>query len=156
MKHWERFTNFKQRGEWVELQFMAQAAQRRFSVSKPWGDNGAYDVGIEYGQNFLRVQVKSTTYRMGAGYRCQFMPNHQKRHDYLLKQIDLFGAYVIPADVWYLIPAAVVLGPRRITGVSLSPVTPPAKKKSYCYECYREAWNLLTKSRSELARARSI
>jgi hypothetical protein len=26
MKHWERFTSFKQRGEWVELQFMAQAA----------------------------------------------------------------------------------------------------------------------------------
>jgi len=152
MKYWERFVNFKQRGEWVELQFMAQAAQRRFAVSKPWGDTQAYDVGIEHGQNFLRVQVKSTTYRMGAGYRCQFMPNHQKRHDYSLKQIDLFAAYVIPADVWYLIPAGVVLGPRRITGASLSPVTSPAKKKSYCYECYREAWNLLTKSRSDLVR----
>ncbi len=42
---WERFSNFKERGEWVELQFMAQAAQRRFAVSKPWGDTRAYDVG---------------------------------------------------------------------------------------------------------------
>jgi hypothetical protein len=34
----------------------------------------------------------------------------------------------------------------------LSPVTPPVKKKCYSYECYREAWNLLTKSRSDLVR----
>ena len=152
MKHWERFTNFKQRGEWVELQFMAQAAQRRFAVSKPWGDTQAYDVGIEHGQNFLRVQVKSTTQRSGAGYRCQFTPNALKKQDYSLDQIDLFAAYVIPTDVWYVIPAAVLLGPRRIFMAMLSPVTPPVKKKCYRYECYREAWNLLTKSRSDLVR----
>jgi hypothetical protein len=152
MKHWKRFTNFKQRGEWVELQFMAEAAQRRFAVSRPWGDNGAYDVGVEHGANFLRVQIKSTTYRAGAGYLCQFKPNHLKKRDYSLNQIDLFAAYVIPLDVWYLIPAATLLGARRLTMAMLSPVTPPAKKASYRYECYREAWNLLTKSRSDLIR----
>jgi hypothetical protein len=26
MKYWERFKSFKERGEWVELQFMAEAA----------------------------------------------------------------------------------------------------------------------------------
>jgi len=75
---WEQFTSFKQRGEWVELQFMARAARLGFAISKPWGDTQAYDVGIEHGPNFLRVQVKSTTYRMGAGYLCQFKPNHKK------------------------------------------------------------------------------
>ena len=49
------------------------------------------------------------------------------------------------------IPAALLLGERRITGVVISPVVPPAKKKSYCYECYRDAWALLRKSRRELA-----
>jgi|SRR5579859_1306395 len=82
MHYWERFTSFKQRGEWVERQFMAAAAKRRFSVSKPWGETRAYDVGIERGENFRRVLVKSTIVRSGAGYRCQFMPNHQKKHDY--------------------------------------------------------------------------
>jgi hypothetical protein len=43
---WDRFSNFKQRGEWVELQFMARAARLRFAVSKPWGDTLPYDVGI--------------------------------------------------------------------------------------------------------------
>lgn len=56
MEYWKRFTSFKQRGEWVELQFMSQAAQRRFAVSKPWGDLQSYDVGIEHGASHLRVQ----------------------------------------------------------------------------------------------------
>ena len=148
---WELFTSFKQRGEWVELQFMAQAAQRRFAVSKPWADMGAYDVGIEHNQSFLRVQVKSTTLRTGDGYRCQFRPKHRKRQPYTLQQIDLFAAYVIPEDAWYLIPAALILCGPRISDVMFCPVRPPVKKASYRYERYREAWGLLTRSRSELA-----
>jgi PD-(D/E)XK nuclease superfamily protein len=146
---WDRFSSFKQRGEWVELQFMAQAALRQFNVSRPWGDNLAYDVGIEHAPNFLRVQVKSTTVRVGAGYRCQCLPN--KKHKYSLGEIDLFAAYVIPEDAWYLIPAVLLLGRRRRATAALCPVVPPAKKVSYRYECYREAWNLLNRSRAELA-----
>ena len=122
-----------------------------FRHSKPWGDTLAYDVGIEHAPNFLRVQVKSTTTRSGAGYRCQFMPNHKKKRDYSLKEIDLFAAYVIPEDTWYLIPAVLLLGKRRRFMAALCPVVPPAKRASYRYECYREAWNLLTRSRAELA-----
>jgi hypothetical protein len=152
MKAWERFGTYKERGEWVELQFMAQAARRRFSVCTPWGETRAYDVGIEHGPNFLRVQVKSSSYRRGDGYCCQLLPNHVKKQDYTLEQIDLFAAYVIPVSAWYLIPASLVLGARRITCVMLSPVVGPTKKKSYCYECYKEAWSLLRDSRGELAR----
>jgi hypothetical protein len=152
MKYWERFTSYKQRGEWVELQFMAQAAKRRFAVCRPWGDMRAYDVGIEHAQNFLRVQVKSTTYRVGAGYLCQFKPNHLKAADYSLQQIDLFAAYVIPTDAWYLIPAVLLLGKRRLTMAMLCPVTTPKKKACYRYEPYREAWNLLKKTRGELSK----
>lgn len=35
----------------------------------------------------------------------------------------------------------------------LHPVVPPKKKACYRYECYREAWMLLNKSRAELARS---
>jgi len=150
MKFWERFTSMKERGEWVELQFMAAAAQRRFAVSKPWGDTKPYDVGIEHKGNYLRVQVKSTTMRSGAGYLCQFHPNHRKKVDYSLDQIDLFAAYVIPQNAWYLIPAVLLLGKRRKTIATLCPLTPPAKKASYCYEGYRENWIMLTRSRREL------
>lgn len=148
---WDKFSSYKQRGEWVELQFMAQAARRRFAISKPWGDTQSYDVGIEHSQNFLRVQVKSTAYRVGAGYLCQFKPNFKKKHDYSLEEIDLFAAYVIPEGAWYLIPAVLLLGARRRTMAMLCPMRPPAKKASYRYERYREAWSLLTKTRAELA-----
>ena len=151
MKHWEQFKNFKERGEWVELQFMAQAALHGFAVCRPWGDMRPYDVGIDREPNFLRVQVKSTTQQLGAGYRCQFRPKNRKLEPYTLKQIDLFAAYNIPMDVWYLIPAALILDARRISDVTLCPVVPPKKRKSYRYECYKDAWSLLTKSRPELA-----
>ena len=150
MKYWQRFSSHKERGEWVELKFMTEAAQRRFIVSKPWGDTRAYDVGIEHGENFLRVQVKSTSYRIDAGYRCKIVPDTMGNRDYSLRHIDLFAAYVIPEEVWYLIPAVLVLGKRRKSAVMLCPVTRPHKEACYCYECYRERWDLLTKSRSEL------
>ncbi len=129
---------------------MAAAAQRRFAVSKPWGDMQAYDVGIEQDGNYLRVQAKSTTARSGAGYRCMFLPNHLKKCDYSLQQIDVFAAYVIPENAWYLIPAVLLLGKRGKTMATLCPVVAPAKMASYCYEGYRESWNMLTKSRGQL------
>lgn len=123
MKHWERFHTFKQRGEWVELEFMAKAALHGFNVSKPWGDSAAYDVGVENGPDFLRVQVKSTTVRTGTGYFCQFHRNYEARHAYSLDELDLFAGYVIPVNIWYVIPAAVILRPKRKVGVMLYPST---------------------------------
>ena len=57
---------------------MAWALQKGFKVSKPWGDSGAYDVGIEYRGRLLRIQVKSTSYRLGNGYLCGFRPNQEE------------------------------------------------------------------------------
>ncbi len=150
MDHWKNFKSFKQRGEWVELRFMASAAERGLAVLKPYGDTGSYDVGVDHGPNFLRVQVKSTTVRTGTGYFCQCKPHYLKKHDYTLAELDLFAAYVIPVDAWYLIPAALLLGRERKTGIMLYPVD-PLKKDRYRYECYKEAWPLLYKSRRALA-----
>ena len=149
MDHWKKFKSFKQRGEWVELRFMATAAERGFCVLKPWGDTHPYDVGIDHGPNFLRVQVKSTSCRTGTGYFCQFKPHYLKKQDYTLAQLDLFAAYVIPVEAWYIIPAALLLGAQRKTGIMLYPVE-PLKKDRYSYEAYKEAWPLLYKSRRAL------
>jgi hypothetical protein len=150
MNDGKSFKTFKERGEWVEVRFMAKALELGFKVSKPWGDTAPYDVGIEHGSNFLRVQVKSTTCRTGTGYLCQFKPNANKKQDYTLNQIDLFAAYVVPADVWYLIPATLLLGPTRKQAVMLFPMA-PLKKDRYQFEVYKEAWHLLSKSKRALA-----
>jgi hypothetical protein len=65
------FKTYKQRGEWVELLFMTRAAERGFSVSKPWGDSNRYDVSVEIEGRFRRVQVKSTSSLRGEhGFIC--------------------------------------------------------------------------------------
>jgi hypothetical protein len=151
MKLAGQFSTFKQRGEWVELLFMAAAASHGYHVLKPWGDSLAYDVGIEHAGGLLRVQVKSSSVRNGTGYFCQFHRNYLTEHPYTIDDVDLFATYIIPVTTWYLIPAAVILKPTVKVGLTLYPVT-ALRKDRYKYEHYREAWGLLSKDRRALAR----
>lgn len=97
------------------------------------------------------MQVKSTTVRNGTGYFCQFRRNYLTKEPYSLDQLDLFAAYIIPEDVWYMIPAIVILTPTIKVAATVFPVT-TLKKNRYRYEHYREAWDLLGKTTRQLAR----
>lgn len=66
------------------------------------------------------------------------------------KPCDVFAAFVIPENVWYLIPAVLLLGQHRKWIAMLCPLTTPKKKACYCWEAYRENWELLKRSRDEL------
>ncbi|MFZ0807986.1 MAG: group I intron-associated PD-(D/E)XK endonuclease [Candidatus Sulfotelmatobacter sp.] len=152
MKSICKFRTFKQRGEWVELKFMAKAAENGLQVLKPWGDSMAYDVGLDLDRGndqshharrgLVRVQVKSTSVHTQFGYLCQFKPGPHSP-EYTLRQVDFFAAYVIPEDVWYLIPAAVLISHKQ-KAVTLLP-TRPKHPDRYRYEIYKEAWPLLRK-----------
>jgi len=143
MDEFKFFKNFKERGEWVEARFMADAMRHGYKVLKPWGDSQPFDVALAFGRRIVRVQVKSTSCRTGTGYFCQFKPNYFS-DPYTLDQLDSFAACVIPQDTWYLIPAPVILGgPRNKQGLMLHPMQ-PLKQNRYLYESYREAWPLLT------------
>jgi hypothetical protein len=148
MKQWGQ--NFKQRGEWVELQFMAEAALHGYHVLTPWGDSLTYDVAIDQAAHLLRVQVKSTSAHRRSGYYCRFRGGDGVT-GYDLARVDLFASYVIPTNVWYLIPASVILTPKPIGGILLCPEVGPNYNRNK-YEPYREAWGLLGKSRRDLAR----
>ncbi len=139
------FPTFKQRGEWVELKFMAKAAEHGLQVLKPWGDSLAYDVGLDPGRGLLRVQVKSTSVRTQYGYLCQFKPGALSHRQYTAKQVDFFAAYVIPQDVWYVIPSA-ELFKRRQQAITLCPIE-PLHPERYRFEQFREAWQLMRRGR---------
>jgi hypothetical protein len=128
---------------------MAKAMFHGYKVSKPWGESSAFDVGVSSGRRILRVQVKSTSNRTGTGYYCQFKPNFFSR-DYTLDQVDFFAAFVIPQDAWYIIPARLLLGVDRKTGLMLCPVE-PLKKDCYHHERYREAWPLMQPRQKKIA-----
>jgi PD-(D/E)XK endonuclease len=138
--------NCKRRGEWAELQFMAKAAKLGLGVSKPWGDLSRYDMVVETGGNFVSVQVKSTICRSREGYICRVQPSDTSK-PYHLGEFDFLAVYVITEDVWYIIPARLVVH-SKISRIRLHPSNPASK-----YAPYEEAWDLL---RSDLAKAPTL
>jgi hypothetical protein len=127
----------KARGEWAELRFMARAAENGLIVTKPWGESARYDFVLEHEGCLFRVQVKSTLFKIeDRGYRCNVLTNHGP---YAQNQIDYIAAYIIELDLWYIIPAAAIVGQRH---VSLYPRSEHSK-----YNAYKEAWHLLKQKR---------
>ena len=145
----------KERGEWAELYFMMMAAGLGMKVSKPFGDSGRYDVGVEAHiresntresyirecdrnanqGRVLRVQVKSTIYkRRGEGYSLNVMGPQRKK--YQPGTVDFFAILLIPIDDWYIIPFEVI--GRKNSSLHF---TPASKRQKY--GTYREAWHLL-------------
>jgi hypothetical protein len=122
----------KERGEWAELCFMARASDRGLNVFRPHGDSASYDVAVEQNGRFLRIQVKSTTFcRMGSYTSNIVGPKHER---YARGKVDFFAVYLVPIDVWYIIPFDVVEG-----NLSLN-LTP---RKGHKFSQYMEGWNLL-------------
>ena len=130
------FDTPKERGEWAEMRFMARAAEHGFHVSKPWGESSRYDFALEANGRFLRIQVKSTTFRSRNAYKCAIQPRGDFSRRYTSEQLDFFAAYVIPEDVWYILPAEIVLGLSQ--EIALSP-----NCEKHKYARYKEAWHLL-------------
>jgi len=127
-----RIADKKKRGEWVELRFMARAAEEALPACKPFGDSENFDVVVGRTRRFAAVQVKCTIFRSknGEGYLCSVCASH---NIYKPGAFDFLAAYVVPEDVWYIIPAKEIQGMR-----SVSLMTPTGR-----YEQYREAWHLL-------------
>jgi hypothetical protein len=132
-------TNYKQQGEWAELLFMARAAERGLSILRPWGDSSPYDLALIFPDalqprpSILRVQIKSTRCLHSPGaYKCHIDSNGVP---YRPGMLDLIAAYVIPAEVWYIVPLEATNGQNEIL---LAPNRPRSK-----YAKFKEAWHLL-------------
>jgi hypothetical protein len=144
MKGKTGFATYKRRGEWVELLFMARAAQRRFNVSKPWGDSARYDVSVEDDGCFRRVQIKSTdVHRSNGGFICCLKRTGIKY--YKIEEVDFFAIYVVRKDTWFILPARVVL--RLKSNIRVAPGIPTQK-----YARYEGAWELLRKGKRRKGR----
>jgi hypothetical protein len=124
----------KKRGEWAESVFIARAVERGLPASKPWGDSNSFDCVVGRPGKFVAVQVKCTIAKLesGKGYICSTCSSHKV---YRPGSFDFLAAYVIPEDVWYIIPAKEIRGLKSISLCTLG-----AEEK---YEPYREAWEML-------------
>jgi PD-(D/E)XK endonuclease len=126
----------KRRGEAAEAAFLARATHLGFTVCLPWGDSNRYDSVVELDRGFLRVQVKSATLYAENRYRVKTTGANGKV--YTSKEIDFFVAYIVPENIWYIIPIQSI-GQRK--GIRFYPHT--RRQSRAMFEKYRETWCLL-------------
>jgi hypothetical protein len=125
--------NSKDRGAWAEMCFALRAIEEGLRPARPWGEPSGYDSLVHHkSTRIFRIQVKSTIYKMGRCYHCTIRTGN---HPYKKDAFDFVAAYVIPEDVWYILPEKVVRG---MSTVGLYPAMAGAK-----YDAYKEAWHLL-------------
>lgn len=62
---------------------------------------------------------------------------NEHRKAYSLKDIDVLVAYIVPEDLWYVLPVSLF---RNIKGMKLFPASRRRRSK---YEVYREGWQVL-------------
>ena len=133
------FPNFKRRGEWAELVFMARAAALGCTVLKPFGDSARYDVVVDHRGRLVRVQVNSASLRKDRRITVQLETTRATR--YKATEVDYLAVYVLSADTWYIMPI------RAVAECDCLRFHPNQVTSSTRFEKYRENWHLLLKAR---------
>jgi hypothetical protein len=132
----------KRRGELSELAFFYKAASLGFGVAKPWGDSERYDFILDSGQRLWRVQVKSGSHHHNRRYGLHGMCGNRQQTQYTSGEIDILVAYLVPIDIWYIIPVEKIQNRWLL-------FFPYGGARCGHYERYREAWSLMAPQRSD-------
>jgi hypothetical protein len=132
----------KRKGELSELAFLYKAVSMGFGVAKPYGDSERFDFIVSSGCQLRRVQVKSC-YKAGrCGYGIRAGGNCKRGPEmYTPEEIDVIVVYVVPEDVWYVVPIEAL---RKRYCLYFHPNG--SRSGMYQYEKYREAWWLMRSS----------
>ena len=130
--------NRKRRGEVAEAAFLHKAASLGFRVGKTWGESDSYDFMVDTGGRLLRVQVKSAySADQYGGYT--FHAHGNTRTDvYTSRDIDFLVAYIVPENLWYVLPIQI------FAGIAGAKIFPSSRRRMSRFEKYREAWPLMT------------
>lgn len=124
----------KERGEIAETAFLAKAVSMGFGVAKPWGERGRYDFIVDTRERLCRVQVKSAHRASAEGGYTIHAHGNDGRRPYTKAEIDVLVAYVVPEDIWYVVPVEAF---QEFTSMKLFP---SSKRRRSRHEQYREAW----------------
>ena len=78
------------------------------------------------------MQVKATRSKQCNSYYCHVRRSH--RAAYTREHIDFIAAYLVPRDIWYIIPL-------EIAGTDMIVLSPDLATSKHA--AYKEAWHLL-------------
>jgi len=134
--------NPKLAGELAESAFMNAALARGFIVSRPFGEDAAYDVVVDNRalrppgarSRLLRIQVRSISGK--PPFRVTTFHGRAKR-PITPAEADFLAVLIVPLQAWYLIPLR-AFAPAM--GLWLYPHVPESRGR---FEHYREAWHRL-------------
>src|SRR5438067_1259456 len=91
----------KLRGEWVELRFRTCSAEHGLCVTKPWGDGTLRLRGRKRGA----VCASAGEVNRVQGSPRLLVYGTRQLGPYSGDPFDFVAAYLIPEDLWYIIPA---------------------------------------------------
>lgn len=98
----------KVKGEKAEAVVISELVKHEIPVLTPFGDNQPYDLVIEKGGDFQKVQVKSSTMYEGCVrshlQRTNMTADGTNRSSYDESEVDLFSIYSPEQDEVYWVP----------------------------------------------------
>ncbi len=137
--------NTKNIGDKAEINIIAKCINKNWIVLQPFGDNQLYDIVINRGNGFERVQIKNGLIKNGAvrAYTRRTVGTTSKSavFTYSIKEIDLIAIWCDETQKGYLIPVVDCVQEDGFTvqkSINLR-VDPPKLKKQNCRfaEVYR-------------------
>lgn len=88
----------KSSGEQAELYFAAECCRQGITVCFPHSDDVAYDFVLDTGRKLLKIQVKSSRFKYGKGYK--FSTNYKtSNHGF-----DFYVFFVHKTRDFYIVP----------------------------------------------------
>ena len=135
--------NDKSKGELAEMAFQIKATALGLAVSKPYGENEAFDFTVyTLRTGSLRIQVRSAWTILRRTYKASLRRSGRAQgHD---RGYEFLAVYIPHHDAWYIVPADEI--PR---GSEAACFYPHVKKSRGRYEGFRNAWHLLTGNRAD-------
>jgi hypothetical protein len=108
--------NTKAKGDLAEAAILKQFLIKNYKVLKPFGDNYQYDLVVDDGKGFKKIQCKCTVYNKNQGVlyclltRKEYINKKYINVLYKKEDVDYFALYCNELDKTYLIPYKENLG----------------------------------------------
>jgi long-subunit fatty acid transport protein len=98
-------------GDVGEVAFLHKAMGLGYMVAQPYGNIYPFDFIVQGGKKLWRVQVKSVAYMKNGSYYLTVRRSvGRKLAAYSKAEVDFIAVYIIPEDIWYILPVSEIKG----------------------------------------------
>ena len=136
----------KLKADIAESAVVTELLKRGFNVLRPVGDRLPYDVGVNLGKKFIRIQVKSAWFDKKAkchvvdARRTKTNRRRMLRHRYSANDFDFAIVYLADMKVFYVMPVSEF----SRYGSTITFIESDKRQRKPKSASYRERWELLS------------